>query len=80
VILGSILVRRVGATHDERQTIQGGVYPLQSILVHQRVEAAQGTLCPSVHTRNIIGERPLRGRFGHNLIGWYIEELRPADR
>jgi hypothetical protein len=31
---------------------------------------------PQLHTRNIIGDRPLRGRFGQDLIGWYIEELR----
>src|SRR5437870_644974 len=72
---GQILVRRVGAPHDERHAIQGRVGPWQSILVHQRIEAAQRPFMTEFYIRDIVGDRLLCGRFGQDLIGGHIEEL-----
>src|SRR5262245_52284608 len=54
---GQILVRRVSAPHDERHAIQGRVGPQQSILVHQRIEAAQRPLMTEFHVWDIVGDR-----------------------
>src|SRR5262249_54464393 len=71
-----ILVRRVRASHDERHAIQSRVDPQQGILGHQRIEAAQWPLMTEFDIRDIVGDRLLFGRFGQDLIGGYVEELR----
>src|SRR5215475_8519891 len=73
---GEILVRCVGAPHDARQALQGRVGPQQSILVHERIEATQRPFMTEFDVRDIIGDRFLSSRFGQDLIGRYIEELR----
>jgi len=68
-------VGRIGTPDDLRHIRQGWIRG-QPVLPYESVEAAFRAAMAELDILHVVGRRALFSRFGHDLIGRYVNELR----